>query len=315
MAFRIRTTKSVQKEVRRIAREQIDKAIGEIDNPELERHKVVHQVRKRCKKIRGLIRLVRPQFEDTYQFENAWYRDSARELSYVRDAQSMVVTLDKLVNHFRDQTDYDTFDYLLRQLSDRSKQIAEIDFDLKDRLLQVRARLQEGRARIAAWRLIDQGFDCVADGLTKTYRRGRAAMDAAYKDLGAEAFHQWRKRAKYHWYHTRLLQPVWDKPISALCDETHQLSDFLGDDHDLSVLHEQWLKQVRGMPEKTIQALVGLITQRQVELRVGARTLGTRVFAEKPKQFSARLRCYWKARQDEATASPKRSRSWRLITA
>jgi hypothetical protein len=54
----------------------------------------VHQVRKLCKKLRGLIRLVRPEF-DNFQKEDEFFRDAARELSYVRDAQSIIGLIDR----------------------------------------------------------------------------------------------------------------------------------------------------------------------------------------------------------------------------
>ena len=125
MAFQILADEAVEEAVQRIAREQIDKAVDEINDRELDRHETVHQVRKRCKKIRGLIRLVRPQFEDTYDRENAWYRDSARPLSYVRDAQSIIETFDKLLDHFDDQIDRAAFAAVRQQVTDRRKHIAE----------------------------------------------------------------------------------------------------------------------------------------------------------------------------------------------
>jgi hypothetical protein len=54
----------VQDGVRRIAVDQIDAAIAELDDKALDVHETVHQIRKRCKKLRGLIRLVRPAFAD-----------------------------------------------------------------------------------------------------------------------------------------------------------------------------------------------------------------------------------------------------------
>lgn len=53
---------TVEAGMRRIAAEQIERAIAEIDDTGLDRHETVHQVRKRCKKVRGLVRLVRPAF-------------------------------------------------------------------------------------------------------------------------------------------------------------------------------------------------------------------------------------------------------------
>ena len=79
MAYRFSVTdRSVQAGVRRIACEQIDKAIAEIENTELPLDETIFQIRKRCKKIRGLLRLVRPSF-DGYARENAIFRDAARE--------------------------------------------------------------------------------------------------------------------------------------------------------------------------------------------------------------------------------------------
>ena len=49
--------------VRRIARGQVEEAIAELDDPALEAGDAIHQVRKRCKKLRGLVRLVRPGLE------------------------------------------------------------------------------------------------------------------------------------------------------------------------------------------------------------------------------------------------------------
>ena len=50
--------------------------------------------------------------------------------------------------------------------------------------------------------------------------------------------HEWRKRVKDLWYHCLLLQDAWKPVMSALADEAHELSDRLGDDHDLAVLLE-----------------------------------------------------------------------------
>ncbi len=67
MSYRLQRSESVIQGVKRIAREQLDKALTDIKNEDMDRHEAVHQVRKRFKKIRGLIRLVRPSFEKTYR--------------------------------------------------------------------------------------------------------------------------------------------------------------------------------------------------------------------------------------------------------
>ena len=306
MAFHILADESIEEAVQRVAREQIDKAMDEINDPELDRHKVVHQVRKRCKKMRGLIRLVRPLLKNQYDLENAWYRDAARPLSYVRDAQSILGALDKLIEHFQDQIDGEAFAAVRQQLTDRRQQVTKDEGNLNKRLEEFLERMEEGRDRVAAWRLDKKGFKAIQGGLIKTYARGRTAMTQAYRHPSPETFHEWRKRVKYHWYHMRLLHPIWPGPIKMRCDEADELSDVLGDDHDLVVLRDTLLQgsiDVGG--DETGQALLGLITQRQIELRAKAKRLGARLYAEPPKQFVKRLRSYWRAWQSDAETEPQ----------
>ena len=54
MAYTFELGKSVQENVRHIAETQVDKAISEIDHSDLSTSATVHQIRKRCKKVRGL---------------------------------------------------------------------------------------------------------------------------------------------------------------------------------------------------------------------------------------------------------------------
>lgn len=53
MSFTFIIGESAGDGIRRMAREQIDRALEEISDSSLDRHDTVHQVRKRCKKIRA----------------------------------------------------------------------------------------------------------------------------------------------------------------------------------------------------------------------------------------------------------------------
>jgi CHAD domain-containing protein len=156
------------------------------------------------------------------------------------------------------------------------------------------------------------GFDALAEGLKKTYARARKARRAAYAKGEAKLFHEWRKRVKYHGYHVRLLRSLWAGPLEARRDELDELSDLLGDDHDLGDLRETVLERPDELgdlgAEPVIQTLLGLVVERQIELRSRARPLGARLFAEKPKRFTGRLRRYWDAWQREVEAGPEAAR-------
>jgi len=305
MAYHLRRKKSVQKSVRKVACEQIDRAIGEILDEGLDRHEAVHQVRKRCKKLRGLVRLVRPQFDD-YRAENAFFRDAARELSYVRDAQSIVECFDALVDHFRDQVDQEAFASIGEQLADRRRKVAEDVVGLRDRLDEFLAKMREARQRADAWQIRGGGFSAVEGGLRRTYGRGRAAQGKACADPNTENFHEWRKRVKYHWYHARLLRGVWRDIMEVHVGAADRLSDLLGDDHDLAVLRSTVLDDPEAFGTETdVQAFVALLDRRRAELQAEARPLGERLFAERPKQLARRLRRYWKTWRGSKKLQPK----------
>jgi len=190
MSYRIEPQESVTEAVQRIAREQIDKAIDEIEDDELDRHETVHQVRKRCKKLRGLLRLVRPQIDNTYDRENDWYRDSARRLSCVRDSQSMVETYDKLVKQVEDQVDQSWLSSIREELVARAKKVADDVVGIDERLEEFLQRMRQGRERVAEWSVREDGFEGVRGGLKKTYKRGRKRMEDAFDSPSTEAFHQ-----------------------------------------------------------------------------------------------------------------------------
>ena len=298
MSFRLRRGESAEAAIQRIAREQIDKGLGELRDPQLGPHETVHQVRKRCKKLRGLLRLVRPEFEgdETYARENAWYRDSARGISRARDAQSVLECLDGLSDDFGGELDHDAFAAVRVPLLEHRERVVAEEIDLDRRLHAVGERLEEGRERVAGWRLAAEEFEAVRRGLEKTYGRARKAREAAYDRPGTERFHQWRKRVKYHGYHLRLLRPIWKHPLRARRDEVDELSELLGDDHDLSVLRATLLEErADRTDEGARRAVLGVALQRQIELRSAAWALGARLFAEPPKPFARRLGAYWAA--------------------
>lgn len=317
MPFHLLAKETVEDGIKRIANEEIAQAIKDIDNRRLKRTEAIHEVRKSCKKIRAVLRLVRPQFEETYQFENVWFRDTAKGLATLRDAEAVIETYDSLVENFSDQIDRRAFASVRRTLTLRRKQITEETGDLDERLEEFRARLQKAADRVADWNLKTKEFDGIEAGLVATYRRARKTMTAASDDPTAENFHEWRKQAKYHGYHMRLLRELWKPIMRLLRKEVDELSDLLGDDHNLAVFYKTLLESPDKYGDKRdIQALLGLIDRRSAELRVEAKTLGARIFVEKPNAFGRRFGVYWEVwRSEVELPSKKLSEEPAVVTA
>jgi CHAD domain-containing protein len=307
MSFCLLADESVENGIKRIVSEEINQAIKEIDNPRVKRSEAIHEVRKHCKRIRGVLRLVQPQFKKTYQFENAWFSDTAKGLAELRDAEAIIETYDSLLDQFDDQVDRRAFASIRRALTLRREKLIEATGNLNQKLKQLRARLDKAARRLADWQLKVEEFDGIEGELVATYRQARNTMVSAYSNPTAENFHEWRKQAKYHGYHMELLRELWKPVMRSLSKETDELSDLLGDDHNLDVLLKTLLKSPKQYGKKRdIQVLVGLIDRRSAELRVEANRVGARVFAERPKAFGRRFRRYWEAWRSEAQLPPKK---------
>ncbi|MFO7777257.1 MAG: CHAD domain-containing protein [Nitriliruptoraceae bacterium] len=283
---------AAQDELQRIARVQIERGLGELD--EGDRHHAVHAVRKRGKKIRALLRLIRPAAPDLYRRENAAFRDMMRRVAADRDAGVAVETYDDLLERFSDDGMAEELAPVRAALAQRRAEV--LGEELDHRLHAIRMDLLAARERVGAWELEGEGFEVFAGGVAKTYGRARARLADAYTDGTSEAFHLWRKRAKYHRYHLRLLHEAWPALVKAQRQQVHELTDLLGDDHDLAVLRRDLVDEPeRFGGERLAAALCGLLDRRRAELQAAARLVGQRCFAEEPERFVDRLRSYWES--------------------
>lgn len=299
MAYQLKRKESVEQGVQRIAREQLGKAIQELQDDELDRHETVHQVRKRFKKIRGLIRLVRPGFDGQYSELNRWYRDAGRRLTRVRDAESMLEALRRLRSRFDEPLAATAFANVEARLKECRRKIANESIDLDEVLVELCEELQVARHVAGEWALSGDDRAVVSGGFTKTYRRGFRARAEADGKRNDELLHEWRKRMKYHWYHSRLLRNVWKPVVKARTDELDELSDLLGDDHDLAVFTRVIKDDPKSFgPDQTVELLMGVIGSRRKQLQKAAFRLGDRLCAEKPKALRKRFERYWKIWKD-----------------
>ena len=299
MAYELNPEQPIRDETIRIAREQIDKSIKALDRAEKDADTAVHDVRRHCKLIRALVRAVRPSFPG-YPTENSEFRDLARTLSTTRDAAAALESFDALTRHFDDLIHPKAFAALRRELDERRQALAATQ-DLPVLLEDARRRLYLAYWRAGKWKIEHQGFGALHDGLCKTYGRGRRRMAAVAREPTTEALHDWRKRAKYHRYHLRLLGSTWPALFSTLEQETHRLTNYLGDDHDLAVLQQILLAEPErfGHP-KILRPLMGLIRWRRSELQKAALPLGQRLFAQAPAARTSYFRKLWEARLRES---------------
>lgn len=305
MSYRLHRDESLSMGVRRIAHEVVDESLALLDDTGGDVEDAVHEVRKNCKKLRGLLRLVRPAMGDAYRPANVTFRDAARQLSSIRDAHALLETYDDLVaavqasgTDVTAMADRDLGDVFLEVrdgLATRAAAASVTVVDGDDSIDAARDLIASGRDQIDRWPL-DNDVAVVEGGLTRTYRRGRKRMRECMMRPTDRLLHQWRKRAKYTWYHVRLLRDAAPSVLKPLIGRLHDLSDVLGDDHDLAVL----VDQLRAEPhvfggDAVVATTVQVVEVVREDLQQRALRLGPRLYAEPPEAFAARLVAYWTA--------------------
>ena len=292
MAFRLKKNESVADGLRRIAEEEIDESLDLLHRMKGGSEESVHELRKNFKRIRALVRLARDAVgEEAYRRDNAALRTLGRRLSPVRDAAVRCRTLDQLKKGPGDGAVVPA--RLTHRLSARRK-AALAKLHRGRSLAAIESELDCLRDRIRDWPRHMGAFAGLEPGLRRVYRQGRRRRGDALASRGDEDLHEWRKRAKDLRSQVEVLEKIWPKPMKDLAGALHDLTDCLGDDHDLADLRRILSSQngvAGGVPD--VSALVGRIDERRSKLQRDARELGDRIYSERPKIFTRRVESYW----------------------
>lgn len=304
MAFRLCCDETLPDGLRRIADEQMCKAVKLMRASEDDLEEAVHNARKCFKKIRALLRLIRTEIgRDTYKRENIRFRDAARKLSAARDSVVRIRTLDKLREY--SDTHPDRFDRVDIDFAPIRAFFAG-QYDIQSQMLGIDGKLigqvikttKQSRKGIADWHFRRDDIRAIREGLLRTYTQGRRSLKLAYVEPTIENFHEFRKQVKDYWYYARILQPADTKYYGRLASRLKILSEFLGDEHDLAMLRESIVSPSVRESVGKLKRLRSMIDQRRVILREEIRPLARRIYREKPKYFIARIEEHWSSWQD-----------------
>lgn len=291
MAFSFSYSKKPIKSIKEITEGQLGKITHQLINQPDGFHKAVHESRKRMKKLRALLRLLRPALgEEHYKKHNTYLRDQGRKLAHLRDSKVKIDTLLILQEKHQDELKIAVFKTIherWQQELDEKMKVARDNSTLEiiGKQLQEEAlkELKEDLPPSLLW-------EDVLAGQQKTYRRARKRMTKAYEKPSAESFHAWRKRIKYSWYQYRLMKQVWPPVLNPLAEQMDQLSDYLGDLHDIDNL-------IKWLPEEEDHGnlLQWAAKQQGQLLREQARPLGKRLLALSAKKQQQQLQTWLQA--------------------
>lgn len=309
MGYRLHPGRPIQDEVRRIAERQFAQAIEglrAVGDPESD--EIVHTARRHIKKIRALLRLVRPALRDRYDSVNLRLRAVSRVLAPVADGQAIVETLARLAQRYPGKLPANTLAAIHDRLL-RREAAADEEAALNNVLETAAALLRAERDTVSRWTLHETGFRAIAPGLERSARDGREAMARALCRFSSARYHTWRQRVKDQWLQVRLLQSRCGDDALAL-HERHleELDGCLGEYHNCAILRDV-LTSDSSLARQDAALCLRLVRRYERDLRTKARALGEQVHAETPRHFVKWVRRLWYADKRRRTAPG--GTSWR----
>ncbi len=292
MAFRFKLDEPIAENFHRIGLEQIQRARKQLDAnvaPETE----IHEARKSIKRIRALLRLAREGLGDrVFRAENARFRTIAARLAPARDDHVILQTILLLETH----ADGEARAALTRL---RAAVIAHGNGSLQERgqgIAEANTALERAARRFRRLAIQPDDFATLAKGLTRSYRRGLKWFAQAYAENSDEAFHEWRKCVQAHWRHMSLLSKVWPAVFEARVAAARELSQILGDDHDLAILKARLPMLPAGtLSDEEARVIEQMVLLRQHILRRAAVPRGQLLYAEKAKAHGRWILALWEA--------------------
>ena len=299
MAYRFKRKEPVAKAIRRLGRGRIEHALERMK--ERNRAEAVHGARKEIKKARAVVRLIRTGItQKKYRQLTGRLRNAAALLAAPRDAYIKTKTLHDLAEHFKGRIAPAS----LRSVRTALRKACNEEmkrFESERTSSAVEKSLHPVLKTLEHLQVNSNGWEALGPGVKTAYRQGRLAYRTASKNPSPETFHEWRKRAKNLWYHVRLLHPVRPGWMEAMAGELKTLGEYLGVDHDLTVLRQEIEARTFGSA-RIRHALNRLIERRQQALQASALALGAGFYTEKPSIFRDRLAGYWQAWRHEKKA-------------
>ena len=282
---------SAARALRRLAGRFVRRAARALAAPEPS-DVAVHAARKDLKRARTVLRLLRPALgERIYRRENVVLRDAAHTLNAVRDAKMLTETLQALRRSSPMLRGHPGVSKLSGTLQAEQASAERRLQEHAAGLARTQQALRQLCGRAAAWHLGRQGWSLLGPALRQIYRRGRRARPNAGQHPSDASLHEWRKQVKYLRYALEMLQPVRSRKLARLARQAEQLTDELGEAHDLAVLARKAHRFAR-RHRVDLEPLLMSIDRRRSRLAVKSLRSGEKLFEGTPRDWERQLSRY-----------------------
>jgi CHAD domain-containing protein len=309
MPFQIEAGETLREAILRTRNERLDKAIAALQGKPQPSAEAIHDARREFKRLRSLVRLVRGSMDKPVRVrEDQALGNAGRALAQSRDAAALLETVEKVFGTLmpedrKSRRISPEGQKLLQQVCDELRDHAGRELDPLEMKATVKLlRDMKRRVWLPSSTASEDWSVTVGKGLWRTYRQGRElfAISDSVGLLNAsdELWHESRKRAKTLGYQLRFLRKIWPGTLNAIAEQLEELSERLGEDHDLALIRLRLTQVV--LPETNFEQfsaarlnLIRTIDRRRRRLQNEALRRSRLVYLEQPRRFLKRMHRYW----------------------
>lgn len=304
-SFKIRRQQPITGNVMELMYHQMDYIIHLIQPVEEIDHEAVHEVRKSCKRVRAVLRLIRDDIGySAYYRENRRFRDMSRLLSETRDYEALCHSLDYLRSREVDDKISRVYSELSAALV-HSRDVA-LNALKKDKKVfqQIEKEIGEARKKINLFSFPSENFEVILPGLVRTHKKWKQHFAVCLGEAHEEMIHNLRKKSKYLMYHMQILRPVFPEIIKGYAGTLNKVSGKLGDHRDLYLLRQQVPRLLDNKYPGSVTDHIDSAIEKEMndKLETAVRA-GRYLYLEKTGRLMDRIHNYWKIYTD--TNNPK----------
>jgi CHAD domain-containing protein len=281
MSHRIGRHETVGKALRRLIADDLAAAQADLrSNGSAEER--IHRIRQRLKRLRTLLRVVKPALPGEVAAATRALSAAARLLAEPRDADVAAASARGLREIAAPGEDAG-LDRVVAELDRKAEEAHHHAAPVRhagERLATAEAALD----RLA--RDLD-GKALFEKALARSYRKGREAMGQAQSSLATPDLHRWRKAVKDYWTLIRLARKRLPPQLRSTASDLERLGELLGLDHDHAVLAERLALSPE--PDPALMRHLSLIARERRRLEDEAFRLGAGLYRRRPKKQANRL--------------------------
>jgi|GEM_PF-1554898 len=291
MPYRLRKREPVSDGTKRILLEQTGAIVTALSDRAGEVDERIHDVRKRIKRVRAVLRLVTLKLDrDALEVRESVLRAVARKLAAARDATVALECFEEISVHFTGGAVE-----RIRQLLADAVRVAKRKSLSPDKLLALAGEIRSAVAIFSRVGTVLEGWPALEIGLADSYRTTRKQVRAAFADPDVDRLHEARRHAKWLWEQLRMLRRALPKPIARLLPRLDKFADLLGRYHDFYLLQKTLNEaSAHGLEVAKFPPLHGCLNREMGKCLKRARKMAAELFALRPKAMLARLHDGWR---------------------